>query len=87
MNALEQYFADHPGENLNRLAARIGCAASTLSRPIAGKRNPSVTLATKVEETTGGAVSAQEFIAICIAAARAARGSRQKLTTVEAIST
>lgn len=70
MNALEQYFA-RTGGNMKRLAGRIGCAASTLSRPLAGKRDPSVSLARKVEEVTDGAVTAQDFIAICLGAAKA----------------
>lgn len=68
MNELERYF-HNSGENLNRLAQRIGCAPSTLSRPLKGERDTSVQLARKVEEHTAGAVSAESFLAICMKAA------------------
>lgn len=68
MNELERYFRDS-GENLNRLAQRIGCAPSTLSRPLRGQRDTSVQLARKVEEHTAGAVSAEAFLSICMKAA------------------
>lgn len=70
MNALDQYFAD-TGENAHRLAAKIGCSASTLTRPLRGERNPSVKLARLVEQHTEGRVTAKQFMAICIDAAGA----------------
>lgn len=69
MNALDAYFAE-TGENAHRLAARIGCSASTITRPLRGERNPSVKLAELVEAHTQGRVSAQQFIAICMEAKR-----------------
>lgn len=68
MNALDTYFAE-TGENAHRLAAKIGCSASTITRPLRGDRNPSVKLAKLIEQHTGGRVTAQQFIAICMDAA------------------
>lgn len=70
MNELDTYFAE-TGENAHRLAVRIGCSASTITRPLRGERNPSVKLAKLIEQHTGGRVSAQQFIAICMNAASA----------------
>lgn len=69
MNRIEQYFAD-TGDNMAKLAERIGCAPSTITRPLRGERNPSVKLARLVEIHTRGRVTAGEFIAICMAAAK-----------------
>lgn len=74
MNALDLYFTE-TGENAHRLAARIGCSASTLTRPLRGERNPSVKLARLVEQHTGGRVTAKQFMAICIDAAASAPAS------------
>ena len=68
MNALDKYFAE-TGENAHRLAAKIGCSASTITRPLRGDRNPSVKLARLIEQHTDGRVTAQQFIAICMDAA------------------
>lgn len=76
MNALELYF-EETGENLNRLAGRMGCASSTLTRPLKGERNASMDLALQVEEATGRKVSAEQFIAICLAAKRAAASEHE----------
>lgn len=70
MNALDVYFSE-TGENAHKLAARIGCSASTITRPLRGERNPSVKLARLVEHHTAGRVSAQQFIAICLDASAA----------------
>lgn len=74
MNALDVYFSE-TGENAHRLAAKIGCSASTITRPLRGDRNPSVKLAKLVEKHTGGRVGAQQFIAICMEAANPAPSS------------
>ena len=76
MNALDAYFAE-TGENTHRLATKIGCSTSTITRPLRGERNPSVKLARKIEQHTGGRVSAQEFIAICLAAEAANTSSNE----------
>lgn len=70
MNALDLYFSE-TGENAHRLAARIGCSTSTITRPLRGERNPSVKLARLIESHTAGRVTAQQFIAICLDAAPA----------------
>ncbi len=65
MNALDRYLTD-TGENIAKLAARCGCAPSTLTRPLRGERNASIDVARKVEVATSGQVPASEFLAICI---------------------
>ena len=70
MNALDTYFTQ-TGENAHRLASKIGCSASTITRPLRGERNPSVKLAKLIEQHTDGAVTAQQFLAICMEASRA----------------
>lgn len=70
MNALDTYFAE-TGDNAHRLAAKIGCSASTITRPLRGERDPSVKLARLIEQHTQGKVTAQQFISICMDAAAA----------------
>lgn len=65
MNAL-QTFLDRNSENISAFAVRIGRSPSTLTRALKGERNPSVSLALDVERGTAGAVSAQDFISICL---------------------
>lgn len=69
MNALEQYFSE-TGENASKLAERIGCAPSSITRPLRGERNVSMSLALQIEEATSGKVTAEQFLAICLAARR-----------------
>ncbi len=76
MNALDAYFSE-TGENTHRLAAKIGCSTSTITRPLRGERNPSVKLARKIEQHTSGRVTAQEFIAICLKAEAASAASTE----------
>ncbi|ANK73627.1 hypothetical protein FA04_13955 [Ensifer adhaerens] len=71
MNAL-QSFLDQKRERLSAFAIRIGRSPSTLSRTLAGERNPSVDLALDVEAGTEGAVTASEFLSICLTARKAA---------------
>ncbi|ACL61724.1 helix-turn-helix transcriptional regulator [Methylobacterium nodulans] len=71
MNALEQYF-EETGDNVSKLAERMGRAATTISRPLRGERNVSLDIALDVERVTGGRVTADQFLAICLAAKRAA---------------
>jgi transcriptional regulator with XRE-family HTH domain len=66
-NALTRYFRE-TGENLSILASRMGRAPSTLTRPVNGERNPSISLAREVEQATGGRVGAAAFIEICMSA-------------------
>lgn len=70
MNALDLYF-ESTGTNLSALAAKIGCAVSTLSRPLSGSRNASMDVAIDVERATGGRVTASQFMSICIDAKKA----------------
>ncbi len=44
------------------LARVLGCAQSTISQIISGKRRPSPELALRIEEATGGAVRAAELV-------------------------
>lgn len=74
MDALTTYL-DETGEKLSSFACRIGRSPSTLSRTLAGQRNPSVDLALDVEAGTGGKVSAGIFIDICIRSRKAAERS------------
>jgi transcriptional regulator with XRE-family HTH domain len=66
-NALTKYLRE-TGENVSKLAGRIGRSPSTLTRALNGERNPSVELARDVERGTGGIVTAAEFMAICLSA-------------------
>lgn len=68
MDALSRYLEGR-GERISSFAVRIGRSPSTLTRALSGDRNPSVGLARDVERGSGGAVSAEEFIRICMAAA------------------
>lgn len=69
MNALTAYLQES-GETLNRLAERMGCAPSTLTRPLRGQRNASMDTALDVERATGGRVTASQFMDICLSARR-----------------
>ncbi|MGF3022688.1 hypothetical protein ACQVP2_07650 [Methylobacterium aquaticum] len=73
MNALERYFAE-TGENAHKLAERIGCAASTITRPLKGERNVSLDFAISIEKATAGRVTAEDFVSICLAAKKRASG-------------
>lgn len=66
MDALERYFAE-TGENMTKLAGRMGRAPSTLTRAIKGERGKILDLAREVERFTEGRVKAAEFLAICVA--------------------
>lgn len=67
MDALSKYLDDE-NEKLSAFATRIGRAPSTLSRALSGQRDPSFDLARDVEAGTAGAVSALQFLEICLAA-------------------
>jgi transcriptional regulator with XRE-family HTH domain len=71
MDALSKYLEDG-NEKLSAFATRIGRAPSTLSRVLSGQRDPSFDLARDVEAGTDGAVSALQFLEICLAAKPAA---------------
>jgi plasmid maintenance system antidote protein VapI len=79
-NALDRYLAEH-NESLNGLAQRMGRAPSTLTRVLKGERKPSPDLALDVEEHTGGAVPAADFMAICADASlqRAREAARPRM--------
>lgn len=74
MNALTSYFAE-TGDNIAKLAERIGRSPSTITRPLKGERNVSMNVALQVERATGGAVTADQFVAICL---KARRGSSEQ---------
>jgi len=65
MDALTRYLDDR-SESLSAFALRIGRSPSTLTRALSGDRDPSVGLARDVERGTDGAISASQFLAICI---------------------
>lgn len=69
MNALATYFAES-GENIAKLAEKIGRAPSTITRPLKGERNVSMNVARQIETATDGRVTAAQFIAICLEARR-----------------
>lgn len=71
MNALAAYFAES-GENIAKLAEKIGRAPSTITRPLKGERNVSMNVAREIEQATGGKVTAAQFVAICLEAQRPA---------------
>lgn len=71
MNALTAYFAA-TGDNIAKLAERIGRAPSTITRPLRGERNVSMNVAMQIEVATEGKVPASEFVAICLEARRVA---------------
>ena len=70
MNAMQVYFAE-TGENATKLAERIRCSPSSITRPMAGEKNASMDLALEIERGTGGKVTAEQFLAICLSAKRA----------------
>lgn len=70
MNALQRYFQE-TGENVARLAVRIGRHPSTITRPLRGERNVSMSIAREIEAATEGKVTAAEFVAICLEAGKA----------------
>lgn len=72
MNALERYF-QQSGDNPSKLAERVGRSPSTITRPLTGERNASMDVALDVERGTGGAVSAAEFLSICLDARKSKR--------------
>lgn len=69
MNALTSYFAE-TGDNIAKLAERIGRSPSTITRPLKGERNVSMNVALQVERATAGKVTADQFVAICLDARR-----------------
>jgi transcriptional regulator with XRE-family HTH domain len=71
MNTLRRYLEQND-ESLSAFAVRIGKAPSTLTRVLAGERNPSIALARDVEKGTGGRVTAAEFMTICLQTQEAA---------------
>lgn len=76
MNALTAYFAE-TGDNIAKLAERIGRSPSTITRPLRGERNVSMNVAIEIEAATDGKVPASEFVAICIDAKKAVAAGRQ----------
>lgn len=69
MDKLRTYF-EETGETTSSLAARMGCAPTTLTRPLRGERNASMGVALDVERATEGRVPALDFLAICLDARR-----------------
>lgn len=72
MDALSIYLVE-TGEKLSTFAVRIGRSPSTLSRALAGQRDPSIDLARDVERGTGSRVTAIQFLEICISRQEAAQ--------------
>lgn len=73
MNALDKHIAE-TGTTLAQIAKRMKRSGTSLTRPLQGKRSPSFDLALELERATDGAVSAEEFLEICLAARRRANG-------------
>lgn len=69
----EAYFKE-TGENASSLAAKIGCAATTITRPLRGQRKASADIAMDVERVTRGRVTALDFLGACL-------NARQKFST------
>lgn len=67
MDALTDYLKDN-GERLSAFAVRIGRSPSTLSRALAGQRDPSIDLARDVERGSAGRVTKIQFLEICLSA-------------------
>ncbi len=53
---LEKYFFRKPEGEKNRMAVELGITRTWLSLIINGHKNPSATLAVKIEAATGGKV-------------------------------
>jgi hypothetical protein len=73
MNALEKHIAE-TGTTLAQIAKRMQRSGTALTRPLHGQRFPSFDLALELERATDGAVTAEEFLEICLAARRRANG-------------
>lgn len=65
-----QNYLKHNGSSVSLLARRVGCSASTISRALSGKRNPSFDLALAVEDATRGQLAAEDFMIVCMKARR-----------------
>ena len=70
MSILKSYF-DETGETASSLAAKIGRSASTITRPLRGERNASMSIALAVERATEGRVTAVDFMKDCLEAQKA----------------
>lgn len=75
MSEIESYFRE-TGENASTLAAKMGCAVTTITRPLRGDRKASTDLAIDVERATGGRVTASAFLSDCLAARKRASASK-----------
>lgn len=69
MSNLQDYLKQNDS-SISLLAHRVGCSASTISRALSGKRKPSFDLAMAVEDVTGGQITAETFMNICMKARR-----------------
>jgi hypothetical protein len=88
MNALDRYVKK-TGEPVSTLAIRLGRHPATLLRPLNGTRNATMQVALDVQRGTKGAVTALDFVEICMEAAerrreaerrrQAAKGSKKRL--------
>lgn len=58
---LSQYL-ETADKNATEFALLIGCDTSTITRILRGERGPSVHLAVKIEEATGGQVTPRDFV-------------------------
>lgn len=57
---LETYLSQS-GRKLTEIAEKVGCGPSTLHDLKTGRRIPSLGLAIKIKEATGGAVCPEDF--------------------------
>lgn len=69
MTTLHSYL-EVQNVSLSAFARSIGRSASTLTRALCGQRAPSFSLALDVERGTDSAVTAEEFLSICMMAHR-----------------
>ncbi|MFK4824817.1 transcriptional regulator [Paenochrobactrum sp. BZR 588] len=69
MLALQDYL-EQTNSSIAALARSIGCAPSTITRALNGKRAPSFDLALSVEVATSGSCSAEGFMLSCMKARR-----------------
>ncbi len=58
---LAKYLEQHNGKRRVQIAAELGISEAYLSQLASGVRRPSLTMAFKIEEKTGGAVPARSW--------------------------
>lgn len=54
-------YLQHTEQRASDLAASIGCEASTITRFLRGERTPSLDMALRIEQATGGKVTPHDL--------------------------